>query len=309
MKTSLFVSAVIPTRGRSEQVVRAVRTALDQTYSNIEVVVVVDGPDPGTLDALSNVHDSRLRVTTLAQSVGGASARNAGVEAAQGEWIAFLDDDDEWLPSKIERQLKRAANCACTEPIVSCRFTARTNGGEQAWPVRLPGVDEGMSDYLLVRSGAGRTEGFVATPTILARRSLLLRVPFTAGLKRHQDWDWVLRATREPKVQVVFCPEVLAICNMQSDDSISRNADWRLSLDWIRRMKPLVSERAYASFLTCHVAWQAAVEHAWPVFFPLLAEAATSGSLRPGDLARYAGFWFTPRPLRQWVKQKLSLPQ
>jgi glycosyltransferase involved in cell wall biosynthesis len=302
-----MVSAVIPTRERAALVVRAVQTALSQTYSNIEVIVVVDGPDVKTTLALSNVRDQRLRVVILPQPAGGASARNAGVEEARGEWIAFLDDDDEWLPSKIESQVTLAASSGCAEPIVSCRFVARTNTFEHIWPERLPGADESISDYLLVRRGVERTEGFIATPTILARRSLLRRVRFTRGLKRHQDWDWVLRAIREPEVRVMFCPEALVVCNMQSDNSISRRADWQFSLEWIRRMKPHISKRAYASFLTCHVAWQAAAEDAWPVFFPLLMEAVTCGSLQIGDVLRYAGFWFAPRNLRQWAQRQVSV--
>jgi len=302
-----LVSAVIPTRGRAMLAVRAARTALNQTYSHLETIVVVDGLDTETTLALSNIGDPRLRVITLPQTSGGASARNAGVNAARGEWIAFLDDDDEWLPAKIESQMTLATQSDCVEPIVTCRFTARTGAGECVWPVRLPEAAESISDYLLVRNGFQRTEGFIATPTILARRSLLLRVPFTSGLKRHQDWDWILRVTREPEVRVKFCPKALVICNMLSNDSVSRKRDWRFSLEWIRRMRPLVSRRAYASFLTCHVAWQAAAEGAWSAFFPLLIEAATQGSLRAGDLARYAGFWFTPRTYRHWVQRQFSL--
>src|SRR5258708_11142100 len=164
--------------------------------------------------ALSKIDEPRLRVVTLPQTAGGASARNVGVANARGEWIALLDDDDEWLPGKIESQMALATSSDSPEPIVSCRFIARTGTGECVWPLRLPGTAESISDYLLVRNGLERTEGFLATPTIPARRSLLSRVPFKCGLKRHQDWDWVLRATREPKVRVEFCPEALVVCNM-----------------------------------------------------------------------------------------------
>ncbi|HEX4642872.1 MAG TPA: glycosyltransferase family 2 protein [Candidatus Acidoferrales bacterium] len=304
-----LVSAVIPTRARAALVVRAVRTALNQTYANLEVIVVIDGPDEETMLALSGLQQPRLRVITLPQSAGGASARNAGVEAAHGEWIAFLDDDDEWLPAKIENQLAAAQGSGNSEPIVSCRFTAQTNTGEHVWPLRLPEDGESISDYLLVRNGVERTEGFIATPTILARRSLLRRVPFTDGLKRHQDWDWVLRATREPGVRVVFCPQALVICNMRSANSVSRKSDWRFSQEWIHKMAPVISKRAHASFLTCHVAWQAAAERDWQAFFPLLMEAAAGGGLRMSDVARYAGFWFTPQSLRQWARSQKARTQ
>jgi glycosyltransferase involved in cell wall biosynthesis len=304
-----LVSAVIPTRSRAALVVRAVRTALNQTYANLEVIVVIDGPDEETMLALSGIHQPRLRVIVLAQSSGGANARNAGVEAAHGEWIAFLDDDDEWLPGKIENQIAAALSCGCSEPIVSCRFTAQTSTGEHVWPSRLPDAGESISDYLLVRNGVERTEGFIATPTILTRRSLLRRVPFTNGLKRHQDWDWVLRATGEAGVRVVFCPQALVICNMRGTNSVSRKCDWRFSREWVHQMAPVISKRAHASFLTCHVAWQAAAEHDWRAFFPLLVEAAAGGGLRMSDVARYAGFWFSPKSLRQWARSQSSRMQ
>ena len=111
----VIVSAVIPTRGRPELLQRAVRSALAQTLRAIEVVVVIDGEDPATSLALKEwTHqDGRLRVLALPASVGGSDARNRGVEAASGEWIAFLDDDDEWLPGKLQAQLDAVGTIDC----------------------------------------------------------------------------------------------------------------------------------------------------------------------------------------------------
>ena len=159
------VSAVIPTRHRPGSLARAIESALAQTYPPAEVVVVVDGPDPATESMLSTVTDRRLRVLALPTPVGGSEARNAGVQTASGEWIAFLDDDDEWLPNKLERQLAMLAT-ASDEPILSCRFLARTDAGDRVRPQRLPQPSEPLCEYLLTRSGLRRDEGFVATPTI-----------------------------------------------------------------------------------------------------------------------------------------------
>ena len=138
MSDQPLVSAVIPTHNRPELVVRAAKTALNQTHPNMEVVVVVDGPDDSTSKALSAIPDSRLRVVTLPSSQGGSGARNAGVRAAKGEWIAFLDDDDEWLPRKIELQLAAARRSTHHIPVVSCRIIARTPLADYVWPRRLP---------------------------------------------------------------------------------------------------------------------------------------------------------------------------
>jgi len=263
-------------------------------------VVVVDGPDPATVEALGKIEDPRLRVIELPRSVGGSDARNAGVQSARGTWIAFLDDDDEWYPEKLTTQVSAALSADCAEPVVSSRFMAREAGGKSSMlPLRAPSESEPISEYLLVRDNLRRTEGYLQTSTLLASRELLLRVPFRSGLKRHQDWDWVLRVSREATVDIVFCPQALTIYHMENDSSTSRSTDWRFSLEWIHENRPLVSARAYASFVTCHVAWQAAADRAWSSFFPLLVDALSNGSVRTGDLVRYAGFWFVPRPVRR----------
>jgi len=111
MQNSL-VTGIIPTRNRPELALRAVRSALGQTHPNMEVIVVVDGPDRATHVALGTINDNRLRVLDLNESVGSADARNKGVQHAKGEWVAFLDDDDEWMPDKIEKQFDRARHSA-----------------------------------------------------------------------------------------------------------------------------------------------------------------------------------------------------
>src|SRR5688572_11583153 len=91
MTRSNTVSAIIPTRGRPELVVRAVRSALAQTYKDLEVIVVIDGPDPATEKTLEQSADKRLKVIVLSDAIGAAQARNIGATSARGGWIAFLD--------------------------------------------------------------------------------------------------------------------------------------------------------------------------------------------------------------------------
>src|SRR6185437_10035805 len=104
MSTPPDVSVVIPTLHRPDLAVRAVRSALAQTHAALEVIVVVDGPDPGTEAALGRITDPRLRVLVLAERGKAPNARNQGALAATGRWTALLDDDDEWLPNKIRSE-------------------------------------------------------------------------------------------------------------------------------------------------------------------------------------------------------------
>lgn len=126
--TNPLVSVVIPTYNRAEAVCAAIDTALAQTYGNIEVVVVNDGSTDNTLAALRRFEE-RVHVISQ-QNSGPASARNTGVRASQGEIIAFLDSDDLWLPSKVERQVKlleRAGRsvCCCVSNTRLCYVDGR----------------------------------------------------------------------------------------------------------------------------------------------------------------------------------------
>jgi glycosyltransferase involved in cell wall biosynthesis len=100
-----LVSVILPTHFRPERLGRAIRSALDQTHKDLEIVVVDDESTPENPLIVEGFKDPRLRFIRLEGSRGVPGARNAGIQVARGSYIAFLDDDDEWMPSKIEKQL------------------------------------------------------------------------------------------------------------------------------------------------------------------------------------------------------------
>ena len=109
MKDAPDVTVVIPTRNRCEVVSqKALRSALAQEAVEHEVVVVDDASTDETAARLATVADPRLRVLRLNERAGVARARNAGIAAARGAWVAFLDDDDVWSPRKLRTQLDAA---------------------------------------------------------------------------------------------------------------------------------------------------------------------------------------------------------
>jgi glycosyltransferase involved in cell wall biosynthesis len=300
---SVLVSAVIPTRNRPGLVLRAVRSALGQTLDNLEVIVVIDGPDSITADALHQFQDQRLRVLALPQSVGACEARNVGVREADGEWVAFLDDDDEWLPTKLEKQIRVARQSSCRYPIVSCRFLARTPKGQYEWPRRIPRPDEPISEYLFARRSFFQGEACLGTPTLLARRVLLLETPFENGLRRHQDTDWVLRAVARGDARVEFVPEPLAICYLEEPRrSIGNTDDWRYSLNWARHMRPLMTKRAYSGYVLTCLSSAAAYAKDWGALYPLLREAITLGRPTLRQLQLFVGMWIVPRNARRSLR-------
>lgn len=285
------IACVIPTRDRPDLVVRAVHSALAQTLPPAEVIVVVDGPDPATVSALAAMADPLLRVIVQAEPLGPAAARNRGVEAASSEWVALLDDDDFWLPPKLARQAAMAAASHQPYPILASRFVARTPRGDFVWPARLPGA-EPLGDYLLDRPGLLGRPGFVATPTLMARRDMLLRVPFPA-LEDHEDWGWLLEATAAFGTWVEMAEEPLCIVKI-NEMSRSQRDTWEASFAWAERYCSHLSRRAYAGFIATKVAGKARRQGDWAALPRLLAAMLRFGSPTAAHLALFAGTWALP---------------
>ncbi len=251
------VSVVIPSRNAGSDLFRALASVRRQTYPNIEVVVVLDNASPSeeVLDRLRSLVDTVIQTPA---PVGGSKARNLGVEGASGEWIALLDDDDEWLETKLEQQVEAAIRLReHAFPVISTRVTVQQGDEQRVWPSKPPPATDSLriSEYLFFVSGpTKRGEGFVQTSTLLGSRRLFQAVPFTEGLPIHQDWDWLLRASAQPGFHLEMLWEALTIYHLNiRGTSVSQNKDWRPSFRWATG-NPLISSRAYSYFLATVVA-------------------------------------------------------
>lgn len=309
-----LVSAVIPTRGRPQLLLRALRSVLAQTLREIEAIIVIDGEDRLTESALDELvrKDSRVRVIPLAISVGGSDARNRGVAVARGEWIAFLDDDDEWMPGKLQAQLDAVR--ASTAPIVigTCKIIARTPGNDYIWPRRMPAPEEKICEYLLTRRTLSRGEGSIQTSTFFVSRALMQEQPFKSGQLKHQDTEWLLRVGKLLGAQAVFVNDVMAIHYIEEERaSVSSKANWRYSLEWVRRDRDLFTSRALSGFVLHQIAPEASEQGDWRAFPTLLFEALRYGKSSPRDYVIYLAMWLLPRRrrrrLRDWIAQQPML--
>jgi hypothetical protein len=294
------VSVVIPTRGRAGFVQKAVMSALRQDFESIEILVVVDGEDRPTSEALEAFGDERLRVIKLAANVGGAEARNIGVREARGEWIAFLDDDDEWLPHKLSRQMVAARRSTVLWPVVSSRLIARGPEGEWIRPLRSYDSTRPVSEFLFCRKPLIDGPYAAQTSTLMMRREMMLAVPFRSGLKRHQDWDWVLRAERVPGVAFTVLSEPLVVYSMgDGRESVGRAQDWEFSMQWGAEMRGFFSAKAYSWFLATECASRAAKGRAgWKVYAELLRRFVADGRPAMGSMLMLGSFLALPQAWR-----------
>jgi glycosyltransferase involved in cell wall biosynthesis len=217
----------------------------------LEVVVVVDGPDPATVETLESLHDPRLRIVALAENVGGNEARNTGVREAKGEWIALLDDDDEWMPEKLEKQMELASSTVGKDAVIVTLYFDSHGDYRILQPRRFPVPGQSISEYLFCSVPFwGWRQSFLPTATWLISKRFLLDVPFSRGVRSNQDTDWLLRAIHNPSTQIVAVHEPLVVYHCDDDRprvSQGRNADY--SRDWALTNRDLFVPCALSYFL------------------------------------------------------------
>ena len=293
-----LVSVVAPTIRRPQVVGRAIRSILRQTYPAIEVICVIDGPDAETEASLATIADNRLRVIALPAAVGAGGARNRGGSVARGAWIAFLDDDDEWLPTKLALQL--AGRDPALNVVLSCRCRIETAcAGTQVWPRRRPRPGETVDDYLYGRGSLLQGETYLATPTLVMPTRLFQLTRF--GMTRqNEDTTLLLRATKLHGADLVMHPDTPVIVHRgEPADSSGQVFSWRKSLDWIESVRNIVSPLAYSGFCLVTLAAKAAQHRDWRAVLVLAPRARRGGAPTLLQYGLFAAYWLTTPRFRQ----------
>lgn len=214
-----LVSVIVPAYNAESTIMRAVNSALNQTHDRLEVIVVDDGSSDSTSEIVRSVDDQRVTLLARDQPSGGPAApRNLALGVARGDWLAMLDADDSWLPSKLERQLDVASD---SDALIYSRCTLRTADSDRDYHDDL-GIDRlpaGLCADELVRIN------FVPCLTALVRREWMTSTgPFNQRLIGSADWEYWLRISLQGGH---FRPvdEPLAIYHWH-DTNISHHTDW-----------------------------------------------------------------------------------
>ncbi len=282
------ISVVIPTRNRVALAKRAIKSALLQSYPDIEVIVIVDGGSGESYEEFFQLTDSRIRVYILTRSVGGGEARNIGIRESRGEWIALLDDDDEWLPGKLAAQMEAAASGSVRDALICCQYFERTTKGQSIRPRRVPKPGQVIGEYLFCEIpmlGARLT--FLQTSTWLAPRSLFLRHPFDRGVRMNDDTDWLLRSIKDTSRQITIIQKPLSIYHCDDDhDRMNTNkaeiAGGEISRSWAKSRGDLFSAKALAYFFVTDCLTQAvAARRGWRIYMDILKDCSEMAIVSP----------------------------
>ena len=190
-----FASIVIPVFNRKEELKRSIISCLKQTYQKIEILVVDDHSDENLNDIITQFGDSRIKYYRLSEKGNANVARNKGIELSTGEFIFFLDSDDEYLSNHIERYI----NHFKITPEVDGLFSAikiKTGQSERVSQPKKRKNNQSLINYIL--------EGnIVSTPTLAIRKHCFALVKFDPSLARHQEWDFTQRFTEHYDLQML----------------------------------------------------------------------------------------------------------
>lgn len=217
-----LVSVIIPTYNRAGIIGETVENILQQTYPQIEIIVVDDGSTDGTLARLHQ-YGSRIRVVHQA-NVGPAAARNRGIDVGRGEIIAFQDSDDLWDPSKIERQVRLLEKLGPGVPCCLCNMMLHFTDGRVTTSFRNAPISPVYEEGLWTNVAEVLTTRFVMfNQAVAIRRTVLERIGgFDIKLKYLEDYELPLRLALEGPWAFIRTP--LAMWRQGSALSWSRKA-------------------------------------------------------------------------------------
>jgi len=204
MNKNPTVSVIIPTYNRANLISRAIRSVLNQTYSDFELIIIDDGSTDNTEDIIRQFQekDKRIKYIKHDKNKGGSAARNRGIKIAKGKYIAFQDSDDEWLPEKLNKQVDSIEKL----PLniwggTYCSFYYFINGNTRMIEVTKRG---NFKKELL-----NREVDIGASSTILLSKLAIDKIGlFDESFKKHQDLEYLIRFFRIYKLYCVNQPLV-----------------------------------------------------------------------------------------------------
>ena len=194
------VSIIIPTYNRSKLLPRAVKAILNQTFNDFELIIVDDGSTDNTYEVIKCFRDSRIAYIRHDQNTGGSAARNSGIKTSRGTYIAFLDSDDEWLPTKVQKQMDLFNRSSERVGLIYTWLEHVFEDGRVRYS--KPTVRGRPYKHLLVRNLIGSTSS-----VIIMKDALLLVDGFDESLPARQDMDLWVRVTEH--FDIDFVQEVL----------------------------------------------------------------------------------------------------
>lgn len=210
-----MISVVIPLYNKEASIKQSLMSVLSQSYQEFEVVIVDDGSTDNSVAKVEEIQDSRIRL--IRQENGGPSkARNTGVKNAKGEWILFLDADDELLPNAITNLWDGAKNHQLSDFICAPFYVVYNNKSRLACKYQ---------DACVKNPYKGHFYGWLAprTGTLICKKKICLSNPFDERIRRFEDLEWLFRLYKYIKVFTISKPVLKTNVDFSSASRARKN--------------------------------------------------------------------------------------
>lgn len=208
-----MISVILPTYNREKLIVDSIKSVLNQTYKDIELIVVDDGSIDNTVYEISKIKDRRIKLYSLPNNMGANYARNYGISKAVGEYIAFQDSDDTWFEDKLEKQMIMLKKI--NADIVCCALYSFPYGSKNSEKKKYPFRNE--SSFLSLKDITNINVN-ISTQTLLLKKECFEFAMFDVEMPRYQDWDLLLRLAKH--CSIYYMDDIL-VNRYESSDSIS----------------------------------------------------------------------------------------
>jgi glycosyltransferase involved in cell wall biosynthesis len=211
------ISVVVPTYNRADNIRRCLDSVLNQTISPSEIIVVDDGSSDETVKRVKEIRDARVRCVVLEKNSGAQAARNRGIREATGDWIAFQDSDDAWLPEKLAKQVKALQGTGCDPwTVVHTNAIWKETATGKHIQVQMPVVDgDDVYAQLLTRPAP-------LFPGMLVSRIALRQIGYLdEKVPAYQEWDTAIRLAKH--CRFIYVKEPLFVYNLHEGGMISKN--------------------------------------------------------------------------------------
>ncbi len=197
------VSVILPTYNRSQYLEDAIKSVLAQSYTDFELVVVDDGSSDNTEEIIKSFADERIIYIRHQDNKGAAAARNTGIRYAKGEYIAFIDDDDVWLPAKLERLIDKISHLPEKVGVIYAWEEVRSRKDDSLMWMVTPKMKGNLKGEFLYGQKIG------GIPFLIRKECFDKVGLFDESLMAAQDWDMLKRIA--DYYEFDFVPEVLTI--------------------------------------------------------------------------------------------------
>ena len=224
-----MVSVIIPVYNREKTIKKAIESVLEQTYTDLEVIIVDDCSTDKTIEVVESIADKRIRLVKNPKNGGACKARNLGIDHANGELIAFQDSDDYWHADKLEKSVH-----FLEEKDADFVFSALNRKGIRGQEEKneiVPKYNINKEENKLLKILTGNC---VSTQTIVARREIFDKVKFDYKMPRFQDWEFSIQVI-EAGFSVYFIEEPLVDCYVQGDSITSDDTKGFYAIDLIEK--------------------------------------------------------------------------